>query len=186
MASMRLTHVDSQDFQSAKAEFDQTKAGVKGILDSGVSKIPNIFIHPPENLLNNRSPGTFNPNLQVPVIDLEGGKKVKIDEIRKASQEWGIFQLVNHGIPVSVLDEMLAGVQRFHEQPTKVKMKWYSRECEQKVKFYSNGDLYESKAVNWRDSISCHYADGVLDPNVLPLVSRLFLSTRYGSNYMIK
>ncbi|KAK1412611.1 hypothetical protein QVD17_33998 [Tagetes erecta] len=161
-----------QDFQRAKAEFDQTKAGVKGILDSGVSKIPNIFIHPPENLRNNPSPGTCNPNLQIPVIDLEGGKKVKVGEIREASEEWGIFQLVNHGIPVNILDEMIQGVQGFHEQPREVKIEWYSREYDQQVKFYSNGDLYESKAVNWRDSVSCQYADGVLDPNVLPLVSR--------------
>ncbi|KAI3760162.1 hypothetical protein L1987_50553 [Smallanthus sonchifolius] len=182
MASMRLAHVDSQDFNRAKAEFDQTKAGVKGILDSGILKIPNIFIHPPENLLNNPFPGEYSPNLQVPMIDLEGfegGKEVKISEIRKASEEWGIFQLVNHGIPVSVLDEMIKGVQVFHEQPKEVKMKWYSREHKQQVKFYSNGDLYESKAVNWRDSVSCHYADGALDPNALPLVSR-----RAIQNYM--
>ncbi|KAJ0742477.1 putative deacetoxyvindoline 4-hydroxylase [Helianthus annuus] len=185
MSSTRLTDVDSQAFHRAKAEFDQTKAGVKGVLDSGILKIPNIFIHPPENLLKSPSSGASDLDLQVPVIDLkgfEGGKEVKevkVGEIREASEQWGIFQLVNHGIPVSVLDEMIEGVRRFHEQPNEVKMKWYSREYEQHVRFYSNGSLYESKAFNWRDTVSCHHADGALDPNAIPQVSR-----RAIQNYM--
>ncbi|XP_076943771.1 1-aminocyclopropane-1-carboxylate oxidase homolog 1-like [Bidens hawaiensis] len=175
----------SQDFERAKADFDQTKSGVKGILDSGVSKIPSIFIHPPESLQKYPCHGTSSLDLQVPVIDLndlEGGKEVKVGQIREASEQWGIFQLVNHGIPVSVLDEMLeGGVRGFHEQPSEVKMKWYSRAYEQQVRFYSNGVLYEAHPICWRDSISCHYADGELDPNALPPVSR-----RAIQNYMEK
>ncbi|XP_024981216.1 1-aminocyclopropane-1-carboxylate oxidase homolog 1-like isoform X2 [Cynara cardunculus var. scolymus] len=175
----------NQDYHRAKADFDQTKAGVKGLLDSGVLKIPKMFVHPPENLLQTPSSETRNVNFQVPVIDLKGvesGKRAKtVAEIREASECWGIFQVVNHGIPGSVLEEMIEGVQRFHEQPKEVKMKWYSREHEQKVKYYSNGDLYVSKAVNWRDSISCHYADGTLDPDALPQVCRVAIT-----NYMEK
>nr|XP_043635569.1 1-aminocyclopropane-1-carboxylate oxidase homolog 1-like [Erigeron canadensis] len=166
----------SQDFYRAKEDFDRTKAGVKGLLDSGVLKIPKIFVHPPENLLHTLSSGTYCLNLKVPVIDLEGvegGKRAKtVGELRGASESWGIFQLVNHGIPGNILEEMIEGIQLFHEQPREVKMEWYSREHGQQVRFYSNGDLYVSKAINWRDSISCHYADGVLDPNALPGVCR--------------
>jgi len=30
--------------------FDATKAGVKGLVDSGVTKIPRFFVHPPEDV----------------------------------------------------------------------------------------------------------------------------------------
>ncbi|GJS72567.1 1-aminocyclopropane-1-carboxylate oxidase homolog 1-like protein [Tanacetum coccineum] len=167
MASM------SHDFHRAKTDFDQTKAGVKGLLDSGVLKIPKIFVHPTENLVKYPSLGPCSLSLQVPVINFYGGKRAKIvGEIKEASENWGIFQVIGHGIPVSVLEEMIKGVQGFHEQKNEVKMQWYSREHDQRVKFYSNGDLYVSKAVSWRDSISCYYADGVLDPNALPQVCR--------------
>ncbi|KAJ9564983.1 hypothetical protein OSB04_000949 [Centaurea solstitialis] len=171
----------NQDYHHrAKADFDETKAGVKGLLDSGLLRIPEMFVHPPENLLQNPSPETHKTNVQVPLIDLKGGKRVEtVAGIREASEGWGMFQVVNHGIPGRVLEEMIEGVRRFHEQPKEVKMKWYSRENEQRVKYYSNGDLYVSKAVNWRDSISCHYADGTLDPDALPQVCRVAIK-----NYM--
>ncbi|XP_071738180.1 1-aminocyclopropane-1-carboxylate oxidase homolog 1-like isoform X1 [Rutidosis leptorrhynchoides] len=182
---MKISPVDSQDFHMAKTDFDRTKAGVKGLLDSGLLKIPKIFVHPPENLQNNASQDFIDQKIEVPVIDLKGFEGVNraktVAAIREASEVWGIFQLVNHGISFGVLEEVIDGIQRFHEQTREVKMEWYSREHVQPVRFYSNGDLYVSKAVNWRDSISCHYADGLLDPNALPQVCRVAIK-----NYMEK
>ena len=52
-------------------EFDETKAGINGLVDSGVTKVPRFLIHPPESLPNPMlSPATTQ--FKVPVIDLEG------------------------------------------------------------------------------------------------------------------
>lgn len=80
--------------------------------------------------------------------------------------------MVNHGIPESFMEEMIDGVKCFHELTQEVKMEWYSRDHERKVRYYSNGDLHVSKAANWRDSIACYYVDGALDSDALPLVCR--------------
>ncbi|XP_059626855.1 1-aminocyclopropane-1-carboxylate oxidase homolog 1-like [Cornus florida] len=156
-------------------EFDETKAGVKGLLDSGVVKIPRMFIHPPQNL-EKASPDTSGIHLQVPLIDLkdlESGRRMEIvKDICKAAETWGFFQMVNHGIPLSVMKDLIEGVRRFHEQPNELKMKWYSRDSRQRVRYYCNGDLHISKAANWRDSIVCHFHDSVLESDALPLVCR--------------
>ncbi|WCJ38384.1 2-oxoglutarate (2OG) and Fe(II)-dependent oxygenase superfamily protein [Euphorbia peplus] len=160
--------------------FDETKAGVKGLVDSGITKIPKFFIHSPENV-QKQPPEIPNLDLQtevVPVIDLEGYEKPErrveiVKEIRNASEKWGFFQMVNHGIPVRVLDDMIEHVKRFHEQPQEVKMEWYSRDRSRSVRYFCNGDLLVNKgAANWRDTISFEFQDGELDPHVYPPICR--------------
>ncbi|KAE9460621.1 hypothetical protein C3L33_07419, partial [Rhododendron williamsianum] len=118
-------------------EFDETKAGVKGLLDAGAVKIPRIFIHVMEKL-ENRLSENYETSLQVPVIDLGDFKNRPreeiVNEISKASETWGFFQMVNHGIPVGVMEEMIGGIKRFHEQPREVKTEWYSRDVKQRVR----------------------------------------------------
>lgn len=160
-------------------EFDETKAGVKGLVDSGVSRIPRFFIHPPENLP--KSSNTYDFSLQVPLIDLEGFKDCRrteiVDRICEASETWGFFQLINHGVPVSVMDEMIEGVRGFHEQSKEVKMEIYSRDYKKPVRFFCNGDLLVTKgAANWRDTIAFDFRDGQLDPDLFPHTCRKAVS----------
>ncbi|KAI3469741.1 hypothetical protein Pfo_026404 [Paulownia fortunei] len=156
--------------------FEETKAGVKGLVDSGILNVPKIFIRPPDELAEELNYG--QSNLQVPVIDLSGigaddqHKKI-ISEVKQASKEWGFFQVVNHGIPLDVLDGMLDGIRKFHEQDAEVKKEFHSRDMMQKVKYASNVDLYRSRAANWRDSltISLLTSDHV-EPDELPEICR--------------
>ncbi|XP_028106028.1 1-aminocyclopropane-1-carboxylate oxidase homolog 1-like [Camellia sinensis] len=157
--------------------FDETKAGVKGLVDAGVVKIPKIFIRP-----SNDPPETPNSrltNLQVPMIDLGGiddrdRRDEIVDEIRRASEEWGFFQVVNHGIPFGVLSGMIDGVRKFNEQDLEAKKEFYTRDRNRKVRFNSNFDLYHAKAANWRDTLTISMAVPELVPEELPSACSCF------------
>lgn len=73
------------------------------------------------------------------IIDLEGinksatTRKHIVEKVRDASENWGFFQMVNHGIPSNTLDEMINGVRRFHDQDPEVRKKFYAREESNKL-----------------------------------------------------
>ncbi|KAK6911340.1 Isopenicillin N synthase-like, Fe(2+) 2OG dioxygenase domain [Dillenia turbinata] len=182
MASSKLEVVSaSKGLQYCRAReikaFDDSKAGVKGLLDAGVVEIPEFFVMPPEVVCNKNSDPDMQ-NLHIPVIDFkEMGKdgrrhKEIVNEIKAALQKWGFFQVVNHGIPHEVLDEMIEGVRRFNEQPLEVKQEFYSRDYSRKVRFNSNFDLYQAKAANWRDSLFCSMTPNPPDPEEFPATCR--------------
>ncbi|XP_059435022.1 1-aminocyclopropane-1-carboxylate oxidase homolog 1-like [Corylus avellana] len=155
--------------------FDDTKLGVKGLVDAGITEIPRIFHHPPDTLDNSSSGDT---QISIPVIDLQGidkdaiKRKKIVESIRDALETWGFFQLVNHGIPVSVLEEMKEGVRRFNEQDNQVKKGFYTRDPMKPVVYNSNFDLYSSPATTWRDSFFCQMAPNPPKPEDLPAACR--------------
>lgn len=169
------TAADYDRVKELKA-FDDTKAGVKGLVDAGIVNIPKIFIRPPDELAEELN--CSRSHLQVPVIDLIGSdkddrRKEIVDQVHSASAEWGFFQVVNHGIPTSVLDSMIDGIRMFHEQDLQVKMQLYSRDRIKRVRFESNIDLYRSRAANWRDTLTLSMSiSDHLDPDEVPAVCR--------------
>lgn len=56
----------------------------------------------------------------------------------------------------------------FHEKPKEKKMKWYSRDPSQKVKFYCNANLLISKTASWRESITFEFRDGPINARAHP------------------
>ncbi|KAL1825051.1 1-aminocyclopropane-1-carboxylate oxidase homolog 12 [Daucus carota subsp. sativus] len=174
-ATTTATH--STDFQEQRMksikDFDETKAGVKGLSDSGITTIPSFFIHPAENLAKSSSKST----LSIPVIDLsqlhsDDHKPKIVEQIHQAAKTWGFFQVINHGSPVSVLEETITAVKTFHEQRSEVKAKFYRREEGRGVMYASNNDLYRSKAASWHDSLQVWMAPEATPENEIPEACR--------------
>ncbi|KAJ0775663.1 putative oxoglutarate/iron-dependent dioxygenase, non-heme dioxygenase domain-containing protein [Helianthus annuus] len=151
--------------------FDETKTGVKGLVDGGITEVPRIFHLPsPENL------NSQQPELTLPTIDLQGidedpiRRKDVIVKMKDALESWGFFQLVNHGIPNNILEEMMKGVMDFYEQESEVKKQWYTRDMSGKTRvvYNSNFDLYAAPVTNWRDTFYCTMAPNPPQPHELP------------------
>ncbi|KAI5440631.1 hypothetical protein KIW84_010202 [Lathyrus oleraceus] len=125
--------------------FDETKIGVKGLVDE-------------EHI--------------IPVIDFTNTRQHIISRIKEASETWGFFQVVNHGIPLNVVEDMKDGVVRFFEQDTEVKKEVYTRDQTKPLVYNSNFDMYSSPALNWRDTFACNIAPNAPKPEDLPVVCR--------------
>ncbi|KAH1096382.1 hypothetical protein J1N35_013303 [Gossypium stocksii] len=152
--------------------FDETKTGVKGLIDAGISEVPRIFHQPPDTVGENYVPSATQ--FSIPVIDLQGVKEDSsthteiVKHVLNASQEWGFFQIINHGIPLGVLEEMKVRVRRFYELDNELKKQFYTRDTSKKVVYNCNFDLHTAPAANWRDTVYFDMAPDPPKPEELP------------------
>ncbi|XP_027165852.1 1-aminocyclopropane-1-carboxylate oxidase homolog 1-like [Coffea eugenioides] len=152
--------------------FDETRGGVKGLVDAGIKKVPRMFYSLPDDSV--KASDNRKADVGIPVValdDIDGDpihRKKVVDIVREASEKWGFFQVVNHSIPVEVLEEMLDGVRRFYDQDTEVKKRWYTRDGSETVVYNSNFDLFSAPSANWRDTSYVNMAPKVPRADELP------------------
>lgn len=169
-----MSHYDRQrEFQ----EFSDSKAGVKGLVDSGVKKIPRIFVHEFKNLED--KPGFKKSELSIPVIDIAGINQDAalqsdiIGNVLDATEKWGFFQVVNHGIPVSVMDNMIDTIRKFHEQDVEKKRPYCIHDQTRIFKYNSLPfDRTRLRGAIWSDCISSSIDPLALNFEALPLEFR--------------
>ncbi|CAN1796082.1 1-aminocyclopropane-1-carboxylate oxidase homolog 1 [Linum perenne] len=153
--------------------FDATKAGVKGLVDSGVKEVPRMFHAPPHYVEPGLPFSPTDPDYILPTIDLAAvhdpvKRKQIVEEIRDASESWGFFQIVNHGVPEKIQEEMMARSHDFFEQDVEEKKKFMGTDLTKKVVYSSNFDLYTSLSASWKDAIIYHMTPDPPKPEELP------------------
>jgi hypothetical protein len=163
------------DSYSERKAFDETKTGVKGLIDAHITEIPRIFCLP-QGSLSDKKPFVSTTDFAIPIIDFEGlhvSREDIVGKIKDAASNWGFFQVINHGVPLNVLQEIQDGVRRFHEEAPEVKKTYFTRDATKRFVYNSNFDLYSSSScVNWRDSFACYMAPDPPNPEDLPVACR--------------
>lgn len=156
--------------------FDDTKAGVKGLVDAGVTAVPAIFHHPPESL-NDAPTHPHGHQFAIPVIDLAGlvtpsGRASVVGAVTAAAETVGFFQVVNHGVPETAMSGMLAALRSFNEEPAEAKRPYYSRDPGRRARYDSNFDLFQSRAASWHDTLFMEMAPEPPPPEEIPPACR--------------
>ncbi|XP_047341681.1 1-aminocyclopropane-1-carboxylate oxidase homolog 1-like [Impatiens glandulifera] len=149
-------------------QFDDSKIGVKGLVDSGLTTIPRFFQHPP-NIRSGFLPSSRSKSsYQIPIIDLSNHRTKIIDQIKSASSSLGFFQIINHNVPKQTLNHAISSVKAFNELPTDEKSQYYHRNLGRGASFSTNFDLYQSQAASWRDTLQIRLGPTPPNPGALP------------------
>ncbi|CAI0560069.1 unnamed protein product [Linum tenue] len=165
-ASTEFVHATYDPLVAAEQKaYLETKAGVKGLMDAGIKELPRIFHTPPHFLHDNPTASAANLDLTFPVIDLAGGRKDIVDKIRDSSENWGFFQIVNHGVPLTTMDEMKASVHRFFHQDISEKKEFFGTDPTGKV-------VYLTNERDWSDLMLVDMAPDPPRPEQLPSTMR--------------
>ncbi|XP_038994039.1 protein DMR6-LIKE OXYGENASE 1-like [Hibiscus syriacus] len=99
-----------------------------------------LSVSPHHILPQDKRPNLNQPPLlsSVPVIDLmEEPCSLVVDKISKACEEYGFFQIINHGVPHELCDRMLAVLTAFFELPPQEKAPFLATDQTQQVKLFN-------------------------------------------------
>ncbi|KAF2305376.1 hypothetical protein GH714_004416 [Hevea brasiliensis] len=97
--------------------------------------IKQPFVSVPQSYVQSDQ-GIFKPAdcfPSVPTIDLklllsEETAELELEKLHSTCKEWGLFQLVNHGVSSSLLENMRNEIQEFYNLPLEEKMKYKRRQ----------------------------------------------------------
>ncbi|KAK9096242.1 hypothetical protein Sjap_021739 [Stephania japonica] len=93
---------------------------------------------------------------EIPVINLSklidsdaGFSQEEMDKLHLACQEWGFFQLVNHGVAEEVMKKMIEDVSSFFNLPFE-----HKKQCSQDAEGYGQALVFsEEQKLDWGDML---------------------------------
>ncbi|KAF8689319.1 hypothetical protein HU200_042116 [Digitaria exilis] len=157
----------SADRATLLKAFDESRTGVRGLVESGVPSVPSIFLHPDPYASVPLAP----PGVSIPIVDLSLPAPAAAASAAAAARDWGFFHLVNyhhHLVPAPSSDypaRALAAVRAFNELPSPERAKHYARApVDGGVSYSSNVDLFRSPSASWRDTMEIEKADPACIP----------------------
>jgi feruloyl-CoA ortho-hydroxylase len=136
--------------------------GVKGLLDLGISKVPDQYIQPPNERIPEPSIDSqqyLQDALPIDLSLLDGPSHDQVAEaIVKAVESVGFFQVVNHGVPIQLLESLKDSAHRFFGQPAEKKA-FYLKAVSPSplVKYATSFEPDYEKSLEWRDYVSMAY-----------------------------
>ncbi|XP_022898779.1 protein SRG1-like [Olea europaea var. sylvestris] len=120
---------------------------VQELAKEKLTTVPARYLRPNQDHLISSSPGN-----QIPVIDMQilTEKDSEIEKLHTACQEWGFFQLINHGVSSSKVEKMKSELQEFFNLPIEEKKK-FSQEAGDVQGYGQAFVLSEEQKLDWAD-----------------------------------
>ncbi|KAL2236433.1 protein DMR6-LIKE OXYGENASE 1 [Sesamum indicum] len=122
-----------------------------------IQHVPESYILPPEI----RPGRAAIPSCKsIPVIDLHGNidsnRQDLVQRIMEAGQEFGFFQLTNHGVPEELMKETVKVAEEFFQLPVEDKASFYSEDPRRGCRLSTSIDYDHEKVHFWRDNLRHH------------------------------
>ncbi|KAI5075706.1 hypothetical protein GOP47_0009782 [Adiantum capillus-veneris] len=147
--------------------------GIKELVDAGLHAVPPLYVRPPHerpafSLL--AAPTADHPQYCIPTIDLtalasdrrdDAARNQVIRELGCACEEWGFFQVVNHGVELAVIQRLREAARRFFNQPAEERMRFHSQNFRSPVGYSTSFNPAVEKVREWRDTLSINRFPGI-------------------------
>ncbi|XP_071701461.1 scopoletin 8-hydroxylase-like [Rutidosis leptorrhynchoides] len=138
--------------------------GVKGLVDSGVSSVPDRYIQPPHHRINKQHTTAESlENITIDLSELNGPNHNQVVKaIAHAAETLGFFQVVNHGVPLELLESLKVAAHQFFNQPVEKKAVYLKGVSPSRMVKYGTSFVPEKeKALEWKDYVSMIYSNDI-------------------------
>lgn len=134
--------------------------GVKGLVDSGLTKVPERYIQSPHERIDKLN-SSSHQNSPIDLSKLDGPSHDQVvNDIARAAETLGFFQVVNHDVPVELLESLKDAAHNFFGQPTENKAVYLKGVSPSPFVKYGTSFVPEKEqALEWKDYISMVYTN---------------------------
>ncbi|KAM3282921.1 putative 2-oxoglutarate-dependent dioxygenase SLC1 [Capsicum chacoense] len=146
-----------------KTKENEYQKGVRHLCESGITRIPKKYVLPiSDRPLIVKKQEKNDENLNLPIIDfaqLQGPNRSQVlKSLAKACEEYGFFQLVNHGIDSDTIQHIIEVGKKFFELPFEERAKYMSTDMQAPVRLGTSFNQNKDGVFCWRDflKLSCH------------------------------
>eukprot|EP00249_Psilotum_nudum_P002718 c15840_g1_i2 orf=472-1461(-) len=138
--------------------------GIQELVEAGLTHVPRNYIRPAEerpclSLVSDKE--------QVPIINLTGfygeNRERLIQEIGRACEEWGFFQVIGHGVTPSVIENFWAAAINFFQLPPDDKLRFLSEDVRSEVAYITSHNRTKEKVAEWKDTLYFRRLSGVFN-----------------------
>jgi len=156
---------------SSRLEKEHNDKDLSGIIEKLMSngfnnlQVQEKYIQPPHERPRRSEIANCQSIPVVDLIDLDAPNRARVvEEIRRACEENGFFQIVNHGVPEKVMKNMMGIAKEFFEMPVEDRACLYSEDTSKMALFSTSLDIHRDKVLFWRDYLRhpCHPLEEVI------------------------
>ncbi|XP_010534761.1 PREDICTED: feruloyl CoA ortho-hydroxylase 1 [Tarenaya hassleriana] len=135
--------------------------GVKGLMDSGLSTVPQPYVQPPHERIPIKNAHICEAARPIDLSLLDGPDHDRVaHQIARAAETLGFFQVVNHGVPVELLESLKAAAHEFFKQPPEKKAMYRKEVSPSRLVKYGTSFVPEKEeALEWKDYVSMVYTN---------------------------
>lgn len=145
--------------------------GVKGLSEMDIQELPKQYIQP-----ESERPSDMKvvEESWIPIIDVSNWDDPKVvKSVCDAAQKWGFFQIINHGVPLDVLENVKRATHAFFALPPEEKRKYFKENSPSNHVRLSTSFIPEAEsALEWKDYLSLFYVSDEEALSIWPAVCR--------------
>ncbi|XP_074270504.1 1-aminocyclopropane-1-carboxylate oxidase homolog 4-like [Silene latifolia] len=152
---------ESDNIKWAK-EFDEKQLDIKWLADN-LPHVPRPFYS--QSPLRTMFTEVYNDN-PIPIISMQLPEVDLVEQIKQASSKFGYFQIIDHGVPLPLCDQLIEKMRSFYDMGLVFRKSWLKRSITyDRGAFYnSTHDLFNGQDPTWHDTLFLRFGPDHCDP----------------------